>query len=98
MPAAESGASVLPAPDDVDGRHLAGDESSTLLISVADDVSDEIIDIKSVFVTTMPVFLKKPGDFALDVLAIGVGVITFSEARRLLADGIGVSDEPTKSE
>lgn len=104
MPAAESGVSELPTPDDVDGRHLAGDASSTLLISVADDVNDEMIDIKSVFVTTMPVFLKKPGDFELDGVAVAatdaedVPGITNSEARRLLADGIGVNAEPTKSE
>lgn len=111
MPAAaESGVSILPTPDDVDGRHLAGDASSTLLISVADDASDDMIDIKSVFVTTMPVFLKKPGDFELDdgtdvaadVAAAAADVaddpgITNSEARRLLA-GIGVNTEPTKSE
>lgn len=105
MPAADSGVSVLPTPDDVDGRHLAGDASSTLLISVADDVNDDINDIKSVFVTTMPVFLKKPGDFELagsvDAAAaadaVDVPGITNSEARRLLA-GIGVNAEPTKSE
>lgn len=106
MPAAESGVSEAPTPDDVDGRHLAGDASSTLLISVAEDASDDIIDIKSVFVTTMPVFLKKPGDFELDGVADAAAAaadaddvpgITNSEARRLLA-GIGVSAEPTKSE
>lgn len=108
--AAESGVSVLPTPADVDGRLLAAAVavSSTLFISVADDANDDMIDIKSVFVTTMPVFLKKPGDFALDVPAADVAAavadaddvpgITNSEARRLLAAGIGVNDEPTKSE
>lgn len=107
MPAAESGVSELPTPDDVDGRHLAGEASSTLLISVADDARDEMIDMRSVFVTTMPVFLKKPGDFELDGVADAAAAaaadaadvpgITNSEARRLLA-GIGVNAEPTKSE
>lgn len=107
MPAAESGVSEAPTPDDVDGRHLAGDASSTLLISVAEEASDDIIDIRSVFVTTMPVFLKKLGDFdgVADAAAAAAAAadaddvpgITNSEARRLLA-GIGVSAEPTKSE
>lgn len=109
MPAAESGVSELAAPDDVDGRHLAGDESSTLFISVADDASDEMIDIKSVLVTTMPVRLKKPGDFDVDGVADGapdadavdadddVPGITNSEALRLVA-GIGVNVDATKSE
>lgn len=98
MPGA-SGAKVFD--DDVDGLGLdvVGVISSTLFISVADEASDVIIDIKSLLVTTMPVFLKKLGD-DFEVLAAAaddVEAITgFSEARRL--DGIGVSVEPTKSE
>lgn len=90
-----SGASVL---DDVDGFDLIGDESSTLLISVADEANDVINDLKSVWDTTMPVRLKKlcDGDFAVEVDGvIGTG---FSDARLNDAAGIGASAEPTKSE
>lgn len=95
-----SGANVFAV--DVDGFDLIGVVSSHLLISVADDASDVIIDIKSEFVTTIPVFLKNPGDFGpladADMLAADddVAITGFSEARRF--DGIGVNCEPTKSE
>lgn len=94
-----SGANVFE--DDVDGFVLAGDVSSTLLISVADDASDVISDLKSVFVTAMLVRLKKfdEGDLAavdVDGVKIGTGI---SLARRNDAAGIGANgDEPTKSE
>lgn len=94
MPAV-SGASEFA--DDVDGLHDLTGVSSILLISVADEASDEIMDIRSVFVTTMPVFLKKLCDRPLGVVAVDVDAITgFSDARRLA--GMGANVEPTKSE
>lgn len=85
--------------DDFD---LPGDVSlSTLLISVADEVSDESNVLKSEFDTMMPVRLKKlaDGDLAAveehGVIVTGTG---FSDARRIEAAGIGASVEPTKSE
>lgn len=92
--------------DDVDADVLffvvnevnGGGVSSILFISVADDVSDDINDIRSVFETTIPVFLRRleaidppPADEA----ATDAGG-TISDAR--LFDGIGANVEPTKSE
>lgn len=106
IPAPPSGAaSVLLVDGEGGGFALTGVVSPILFISVADDASEVIIDIKSELVTTIPVFLKNPGD--LDPLAaarpaVGVaddddGAITgFSDARRLA--GIGVNVDATKSE
>lgn len=90
--------------DDVDGFDLAGDVSPHLLISVADDANDVIMDIRSVLVTTIPVRLKKLLDAAFfelpaaEVVGVVAFIITFSDARRVDAAGIGASVEPTKSE
>lgn len=82
----ESGANVF---DDCFG--VIG-VSSTLLISVADDVNEDISVIRSFFVTTIPDFFRK-----LDVVLDTDGEMHgFSDARRLA--GIGVRDDATKSE
>lgn len=75
-----------------------GGVSSILLISVADDVSEDISDIRSVFDTTIPDFLRKfeAMEPPAEVEATAAGGGTISEARRL--EGIGASVEPTKSE
>lgn len=95
----DSGANVFA---DVDAFDLHGDVSSTLFISVADDANDVINDFKSVFVTTIPVRLKKLGDLAVFEPDVdGADAITgiFSDALRVaVADGIGANVEPTKSE
>lgn len=90
-----SGASELA--EDVDGFDLIGvvGVSQDLLISVADEASDDIIDIKSVFVTTIPVFLKKLLAPLVEA-ATGGTIAGFSDALRLA--GIGANEEPTKSE
>lgn len=95
-----SGANVFGVTDD--DFDLPGDVSPpTLLISVADDVNDDSIDLKSEFVTMIPVRLKKfeVGDFAaVDVDGVTVTGTGFSDARRKEAAGIGANAEPTKSE
>lgn len=71
--------------------------SSTLLISVADDANEEMMDMRSVLVTTMPVFLRKLCALEVADEAVGGAITGFSEARRF-PDGIGAKVEPTKSE
>lgn len=94
-----SGANVLP--DDVDGFDRVGVVLPHLLISVADEANDEINDFKSVLVTTMPVArLKMLGERDRCVPDVdGVAIAGFSDARLTCdPDGIGVNDDPTKSE
>lgn len=70
--------------------------SSILLISVAEDVSEDIKDIRSVFETTIPDFLRKFDAIVPPADTAAVAGETISEARRL--DGIGANEDPTKSE
>lgn len=73
-----------------------GGVSSILLISVAEEVSEDINDIRSVFDTIIPDFLIKFEAMDPPVETAAAAGDTISEAR--LFEGIGANVDPTKSE